>query len=240
MCRPLLLMLAHQRKGTIEQPADAANAGGWSSTDGTSIAANISATQFALEALRSHDALGADIRSSALLFLAHCQNRAPGADLDGGFCFSPLADDPLNKAGSAGQGLRGNSYGTATADGLAAILTLGVPADDPRAIAATLWLERHATLPLVPSFERDDARSMAGALTFYYCSAMARCIRLAPESRLPRQAPTIISNLMSLQEADGSWRNSNTLMREDPSIATTLAVHALALLSQEFDHGTTR
>ncbi len=210
--------------------------GGWSPSADVSAGANISATNLALQALRSRNALDENICASALHFLAKCQNLESGLDLDGGFCFVPIVEDPLNKAGSAPRGdvLRGNSYGSPTTDGLAALLAIGLPSNHPRVEAATHWLQQHDSAPLVPGFDGDDVRSTASALTFYYLSALARCIAVAPDSRLSRQATPILSTLVAQQQSDGSWRNSNTLMREDdPLVATAFALHALAILSQD-------
>ena len=97
--------------------------------------ADISSTLFALGALRiaGTPADDAAVRK-ALGFVVRCQNfaeeqeAAPTFD-DGGFFFTPT--DPVrNKAGVAGADRRGHeryhSYGSATADGLRALLRCGL------------------------------------------------------------------------------------------------------------------
>src|SRR5262249_40169841 len=114
---------------------------------------NLSATLFALEALRAAGC-GADDPAvrKALVFIQRCQNyeddperRQPELD-DGGFFF--IYDDPVrNKAGVAGKDKAGreryHSYGSTTADGLRALRLCGRPADDPRVRAARAWLESY-------------------------------------------------------------------------------------------------
>ena len=100
---------------------------------------NLSATAFALEALRAAGRPGDDPAfGRALHFVCNCHNfaddpagRDPAFD-DGGFFFV-LGDPPRNKAGVAGTDRRGRerfaSYGSTTADGLRALLACGLPRD---------------------------------------------------------------------------------------------------------------
>ena len=103
-------------------------------------------TLFAVGALRMAGTPDDDpaIRK-ALAFLSRCQNlteEGPEGDPafdDGGFFFTPT--DPVrNKAGVAGNDRRGqvryHSYGSATADGLRALLRCGLSPGDRRVVAA--------------------------------------------------------------------------------------------------------
>ena len=107
---------------------------------------DLSSTLFAIGALRIAGMAADDpaIRK-ALIFIERCQNAAvsdqdgdPRYD-DGGFFFS-RTDPVRNKAGLAGTDrhgrLRYHSYGSATADGLRALLRCGLSADHPRVSAA--------------------------------------------------------------------------------------------------------
>jgi squalene-hopene/tetraprenyl-beta-curcumene cyclase len=113
---------------------------------------NLSATAFALEALHAAGLRAADpLFQKALAFVRRCQNygdgpgREPAFD-DGGF-FLIYDDAVRNKAGIAGEGGSGRrrfaSYGSATADGLRALLLCGLPAEDARVGAARAWLEQN-------------------------------------------------------------------------------------------------
>lgn len=187
---------------------------------------NISATRFAAEAIQPLDS---PARKAALAFIARCQS-----DDDGAFHYLPIADDPLNKAGLTSDG-KARSYGTATADGLLALIACGTGADDPRVERALAWLESHPSLNTVPGMERDE-KSVAGAdqaLVFYYYATLADVIAKFPQSQVAAQKVALGSRLQELQRDDGSWSNDSSLMREDdPLIATALAVSALATLDQ--------
>src|SRR5262249_36783499 len=115
--------------------------------------ADLSSTLFAIGALRIAGVAADDsaIRR-ALVFIERCQNlaandRAGDPRFDDGVFFFSTTDSVRNKAGVAGpdrQGrLRYHSYGSATADGLRALLRCGLAKDHPRVVAARTWLEAH-------------------------------------------------------------------------------------------------
>ncbi len=109
---------------------------------------NLSATAFALEALQAVGALDDETRLAARQFVLRCQNwsQEPKVGDDGGFFFIPNGDPVRNKAGRlldlmrAAEGPPRNldnipgekmvSYGSATADGLIAMLTYTRPTHD--------------------------------------------------------------------------------------------------------------
>ncbi len=221
---------------TVDSNVDS---GGWSSAGrnlggGTpSEHANISATSLALEALATTGGLDKSTKHNALLFLARCQNlKQPPAD--GGFFFTPLADDPLNKAGLSphnAQHLAASSYGTATADGLIALKTCGVANDDPRVKAATAWLTKHTSLDHVPGFPTDktEANLPSDAMKFYFYFSIARVVRQLPDTAVSKQLPQVAEAIIRSQQPTGAWANSSTAMREDdPLIATPLALVTLS------------
>lgn len=197
---------------------------------------NISVTYFAIHALRAHNALDDNATAAAHAFLAGCQNFGPDAPSgDGGFFFTPDADDPLNKAGALDDAkpARARSYGSPTADGLSALAACGVAADDPRVVAAIDWLSRHEGVEAVPGFAKEaDGASPAEGLKFYYAAALARAIRAYPNAKFAERKAALVAWLTGKQRPDGSWQNSNNVMREDdPLIATSFAVAALAMLT---------
>lgn len=144
----------------------------------------------------------------ALTYLERCQNP------DGGFLFSTVVLD-ANKAGE------GKSYGTATADGVLALLALGAPAD-----RALDWLSKHHRVDGVPGFDEGTAKWQGGML-YYYLAASAQAFRAA-KSGPPGWKDGMVRALIGRQREDGSFRNASFLMKEDdPLIATTLALLAL-------------
>jgi len=149
----------------------------------------------------------------ALKYLARCQNP------DGGFLFSTVVPD-ANKAGD------GKSYGTATADGVLALLALGAPAD-----RALDWLSKHHRVDGVPGFDDGTAKWRDGML-YYYLAASAQAFRAA-KSGPPGWKDEMVRALAGRQREDGSFKNASFLMKEDdPLIATTLALLALTSASE--------
>ena len=170
---------------------------------------DLSMTRYVLEALRQSGlpASGAVI-SRALAFLERSQNP------DGGFFFSPVNPE-INKAGeSSGGGFA--SYGTSTADGVLALRAAGIPDADPRIAKAIKWLREHHHPDRAPGFENGTEKPWESGLRFYYAHAISRAL---PD--LPVELPP--------QASDGSFRNSNNLVKEDdPLIATTFALYVMA------------
>ena len=168
---------------------------------------DMSMTRYVLEALAAAEVLRSDPAwARARLFVERCQNP------DGGFFFSTVVVD-ANKAGE-GPGARYRSYGTATADGILAQIALGVSPDKAR-----LWLEAHDRSDGAPGFVGEAYRRWTFGLRFYYAAAATEA--------LGKASPQLIASLESAQRPDGSWRNPETLVKEDdPLIATTFALRA--------------
>jgi prenyltransferase beta subunit len=168
---------------------------------------DLSMTRYVLEALRSDGVAPFDPAiMRALVYLKRSQND------DGGFYFSTVNPE-INKAGEANGGFA--SYGTATADGLLALRAAGIPEDDPRIVKAIQWLKDHHRPDRAPGFEGTVRDSWGSGLRFYYASVISKTALGLPVT-LPPQA------------GDGSFRNSNKMVKEDdPLIATTFALHVL-------------
>jgi squalene-hopene/tetraprenyl-beta-curcumene cyclase len=206
---------------------------------------NLSATVFALEALRAAGCSSRDpALAKALVFVKRCQNFAddarqenPAFD-DGGFFF--IYDDAdRNKAGLAGKEDYGRerffSYGSATADGLRCLLACGLKRGHPRVRAARRWLEREFRADLHPGQFAEGSEFKRPAVYYYYALSAARALRTATGPVLPRSQgklpwPGLLANeLLCRQRNDGSWVNPATFVREDdPVAATSLAMLALA------------
>ena len=208
--------------------------------------ANISATLYGLGALQASGVSRTDpIYKEILLFVERCQNFTGNGESkreafdDGGFFFSPV-DAVRNKAGAAGtdgNGLqRYHSYGSATADGLRALLACGLPPDHPRVIAARQWLERHFSAASNPGTFNKDREVLRNAYYFYYCWSVAHAFARL-EVRQVRTADgtvdwaaALANELLSRQKLDGSWVNHYTHAKEDdPLVATPFAAAALLI-----------
>jgi len=168
---------------------------------------DLSMTRCVLEALQASGVPASDpAMTRALVYLERSQNP------DGGFCFS-LVNPEINKAGEADG--RFVSYGTATADGILALRAAGVSDSDDRISKAIRWLKDHHQKDRAPGF--TGARESWGAgLRFYYAYVISRAV-----PNLPVELP--------LQNDDGSFTNTNKMVKEDdPLIATAFAVSVLA------------
>lgn len=168
---------------------------------------DLSMTRMVLEALRAAGVASSDpVFARAEIHLEKSQNA------DGGFVFS-LVNLDTNKAGAEETGF--SSYGTATADGLLSLRAAGVPEDDVRIRQAIRWLETHHEADRASGFDQAPFESWAEGLRFYYAGVIS-----AACPYLPVSLPVIAD--------DGSYRNSNTMVKEDdPLIATPFALSVL-------------
>ncbi len=207
------------------------------------LSSNLSATLLAVGALTLG---GVAVDDPALVlargFVERCQNRvAPCAaepcPADGGFFFSPAVAD-ANKAGSLrwGGAERYHSYGSMTADGLRALLRLGVAPDDRRVVEAAAWLERNFDAARNPGQFAPGAEVRRESAYFYWAWTAAHALRAASKPELMttqgpvRWAGALAAELVGRQRDDGSWKNAYTEMREDdPVVATSFAMAALTV-----------
>ena len=173
--------------------------------------------------------------------VAAAANADPAFD-DDGFFFS-LGDAGRSKAGSAGVDRHGRmrmrSYGSATADGLRALLACGLPADHPRVVAARAWLERQFAADVHPgAFPQDRAVFRDGCFYYWCWSAATTLAALGIDSLHTATGPidwrrSLASELVARQADDGSWRNTHGAGREDdPLVATPLALAALRICAE--------
>lgn len=205
------------------------------------IESNLSATVFALDALRAAGVTDAAVYRDAAYPLARFHNYAPPVahplalpHFDGGFHF--VYDDPVrNKAGPVGEGADGysafHSYGSATADGLRGLGYCGCK-DDERKQAAANWLVTYFRADGHPGQYVAAHERNRDAVYFYYAASVSRAFR-EHALKLPAGrdwAGELAGELERRQRPDGSWANPVELVREnDPLVATGNAVIALAL-----------
>jgi hypothetical protein len=189
------------------------------------IESNLSATLFALEALKAAGELDDTAARRAAVFLRTCQNG------DGGFHF--VYDDPTrNKAGMAtADPPTFHSYGSTTADGLRALALCGLPADADRRAAAARWFATHFRPDTHPGTYVPAHEPNREAVYFYYAASAARVFRdtglSLPDGR--SGLAELADALAKRQRDDGSWANPVELVREnDPVVATCNALAALA------------
>jgi len=211
---------------------------------------NLSATVFALEALRAAGAAADDPAAvKALKFVKRCQNFSGTAKQtdplnDGGFFFVQQ-DWVRNKAG--GPKVEENnkqenppfrrfySYGSATADGLRCLLLCGLDERHPRVAAARKWLTDPFSPRRHPGAYAADREHDRQSLYYYYCASAATALQQLNVVEAPAEkgdrgfwAEELADELLRRQREDGSWQNAAVEVREDdPLVATSLAIIAL-------------
>lgn len=187
------------------------------------IESNLSATVFALEALRAAGYKNEKILAKAHVFVKRCQNP------DGGFHF--IYDDPIRNKGGAVPDQPGqfHSYGSTTADGWRALRLSILPVDDVAEIArAREWMRKHFRADSHPGVYIPTHERNRDAVYFYYAASAAKAFRQSPGT-VETWADTLAAELRRRQRSDGSWANSVELVREnDPIVATCQAMIALA------------
>jgi len=174
---------------------------------------DLSMTRHVLEALAEAGVAASDpAMRNAMVFVGRCQNA------DGGFFFSTV-ETGANKAGETANGYA--SYGTTTADGLLSKIAAGA-ADIGGALE---WLQANDHAELPAGFTSAARERYAEGLRYYYADAATRAFRASGSKR---RAP-FAAALAMLQRHNGSWQNTESLVKEDdPLIATAFAVSALA------------
>ena len=170
------------------------------------IESNLSATLFALDALKAAGELDAATAKAAGRFVRRCQNHMPQdpntstllEGVDGGFHF--IYDDPTrNKAGilkprgkldakyasrpepdakqDPGPTHIFNSYGSTTADGARALALCGLAEDAERRADAQQWLVRHFRADTHPGTYVPAHEPNREAVYFYYAASAAKAFR---------------------------------------------------------------
>jgi prenyltransferase beta subunit len=192
---------------------------------------NISVTRYVLEALAQEPGVAGQasgIPQAMKLgksYVIRCQRP------DGGFVFTCEPTSLSNKAAFADKELTDpRPYGTATCDGILALVACGVQVTEEQLQKAIAWLVKRPGLELVPGFEGlpPEAGWQRG-LRFYYYAGLARVLSHFPASEIAPRREALAKHIVGLQTKDGSWVNESDRMREnDPLIATALAVTALA------------
>lgn len=222
---------------------DSIHHGGWDlmgaqriigQTSGT----NVSISRFATEALALSKTEESKAARQRVQRWSRSIQNLPG---DGGFFFTPDVYSENNKAlfdkvkKNDSHIRRPRAYGTCTCDGILLLIAAGLDADDERVAAAVGWLVDHASIDIVPGFQKDaQATNWQKGLRFYYYAALAKTLPYLPKKAASTRRAALIKVLVDSQRVDGSWRNSSARMREDdPLICTSFAITALGTMLRQ-------
>ncbi|MEE9404200.1 MAG: prenyltransferase/squalene oxidase repeat-containing protein [Algisphaera sp.] len=141
---------------------------------------------------------------------------------------NPQAVDEA-RAGQSVSGLRG--YGSMTYAAFKSFVYANLAANDPRVVAAQLWIETHYTLDQNPGL--PEAFGSQGLYYYYLTHARALSAWGQTHLNIPGQKPldwanALIDQLASQQQPDGSFVNSEPRwMEDDAALVTAYALTAL-------------
>ena len=181
---------------------------------------DLSNLQYALDALKRTDYdPKSDVWSKAQLFVTRCQNRSESNDQgwagdDGGFVYAP----EQSPAGGT------KSYGSMGFAGLKSLIFTHAKKDDPRVKAAWGWIQKN--------YDFNQHPGMGTTSYFYYLQTAASALEAYGEEAVPDEKgrkrswrSDLLTKLISLQRADGSWLNDNPKYWEgNPLLATARAI----------------
>lgn len=205
---------------------------------GSDETANLSTTQFAVEALRKSGYEDDEAFQRAIAFLSRCQNNSetndmPYAGNDGGFIYnihSSKAGEITLENDQKGY----KSYGTMTYAGIKSYIYSGVDKNDSRVQNALKWIKNNYTVDANPGM--DDGRMGL----FYYFHTMAKTMAALDMDTLEDSAgikhdwrKDLAEKIMSLQNEDGSWQNEQARWYENiKTLVTAYSVIALEYCTQ--------
>lgn len=198
---------------------------------------DLSNTAYLVEALV---ALGAppedEALQRALVFASRCQNldsayndtQFAGKVNDGGFYYvipTEAVDPSESEFYTANGGLR--SYGSMSYSGFKSLVYAGLTENDPRVKAVTEWVSKNYSVKENPG--------VGNAGLFYYYHAFAAGLAAAKmdevvdaDGKAHNWREDLAAELISRQNPDGSWTNSNRQWFEnDANLATAFALLAL-------------
>jgi squalene-hopene/tetraprenyl-beta-curcumene cyclase len=200
---------------------------------------DLSNTQFLLEALKAAGAKADDpAMKKALIFVSRSQNLESEANTtpfaakvnDGGFYYTPAAGGASMAGNTDNGGLR--SYASMTYAGLKSMIYAGVGPNDPRVKAAVTWIKKHYTLKSNPGLDQQGL--------FYYYHTFAKALDALGQDVIEdangekhNWRHELAAQLLSLQQDNGSWVNSQPRWNEgDPNLSTAYALLALSYVDR--------
>lgn len=192
---------------------------------------DLSNLQYALEGLARTDYdPNSDVWEKAQVFVSRSQNRSesndqPWAGNDGGFVYAPGQSPAGEKDGKF------LSYGAMSFAGLKSLIFTKAEKDDPRVQAVWEWIKKN--------YDFNQHPGMNTTSYYYYLQTAAGALEAFGTLNVPdakgrerNWVADLLTRLLSLQKADGTWQNENPKYWEgNPLLATSRAIisinHAL-------------
>ncbi len=178
-------------------------------------------------------------------FLENCQNLPSVNQADwvssdakdlGGFVYYPGKSNAGGVTNAATGRVALRSYGSMSYGGLLSYIYAHVDKNDPRVVAVLNWLRNNYTLAENPGLDQQGY--------YYYLHLMTKALAVAGGDKLKladgREVDwraEVASQLLKLQQPDGSWVNSEKRFWEsDPVLITTYAMMSLEILQAHASH----
>jgi len=234
-------------KGKQDNPTD----GGIGYGEEKATHADLSNTTFALEALYYAQALLADKGdaaknepqlnfAAAIDFIQRCQNRPESNKSSwvskdpqdaGGFIYNPTETRGAKVENPDGT-ISLRSYGSISYAGLLSFIYAGLDKSDPRVKAVIEWLNAN--------YSADENPGLGAQGLYYYYHTLSKALSIAKidfiktkDGKLIDWRADITHKLLSLQQGDGSWSNTEgRWMESDPVLTTSYILMALARIHQ--------
>ncbi|MHC5019714.1 MAG: prenyltransferase/squalene oxidase repeat-containing protein [Planctomycetota bacterium] len=208
--------------------------------------ADMSNTSYALEALNEARKAGLTVNEKAIKasqkFLARSQHRSESNDQPwvsddprtaGGFVYHPA--ETKNEVIEIDGKKVFLPYGSMTYAGIKSMIYAQVSKDDPRVRAAVDWIKKFWTLEENPGFDTSRDLALGKQGLYYYYDTFAKALHALGEEQITDAKGTahawrteLGTQLLSQQQADGSWVNAQDRWMEGiPTLATSYALMAL-------------
>ncbi len=214
--------------------------GGYSySTGGDS---DLSNTVMAVEAIKKSGLSEEDeAYKKAIAFVTRCQNNSETntevwAGDDGGFIYRPENSKAGTKKLPDGK-VEYVSYGLMSYAGLVSFLWAGVDKNDPRVTSAFKWVQANWTL--------EENRNLGKAGLYYYYLTMAKALQAygqrhitTPDGKKHDWPRELIDTIITMQDREGAWKNSNTKWFEgDKILVTAYMIKTLSICHKVMNEG---
>ncbi|MGC4014623.1 MAG: terpene cyclase/mutase family protein [Luteolibacter sp.] len=171
---------------------------------------------------------------AAETFLSRCQNLSASNDQPwvsedeknkGGFVYSPTGSKAEDTLPDGKKALR--SYGSMSYAGLLSMIYAKVSADDPRVKAVKEWLGKNYTVSENPGLGTSGQSYYYQTMTKALSAANIASLKLA-DGKDADWRKDVADKLLSLQQGDGSWKNTDgKWMESNPVLVTAYSLLAL-------------